>query len=161
MTELEITVAAPFRHTRMPALSQMKFIYYYTQDKKWMSLEQAKKVIKIAERIGFISKNESGEYVLSEKLTEVKIPTGFKPTDDIFTEVEAEIADADPVEGIINEVSEKTGKDKKELVKEMQMIKTHFDNLIYTEAAAIMLAKKYEIDISRFKESLISKIETD
>lgn len=161
MTELEITVAAPFRHTRISSLSQMKFIYYYTQDKKWMSLEQSKKVIKIAERAGLISKNESGDYVLSEKLAETKIPTGFRPTDDIFTEVEAEIAEADPVEGVINEVAEKTGMDKKELVKEMQEIKSHFDSLIYTEAAAIMLAKKYEIDIGRFRESLISKIEAD
>ncbi|MDO5844195.1 MAG: DUF2240 family protein [Methanocorpusculum sp.] len=160
MTEIETTVAAPFRHTRMSALTQMKFIYYYTQDKKWMSLEQSKNLIKIAERKGLISKNENGDYILSDSLADVKIPTGFRPTDDIFAGAEDEAEDIDPVESVIGEVSAKTGKDKKELVKEMQEIKSHFDNLIYTEAAVILLAKKYDTEISKYTLALTAKIES-
>lgn len=156
MTELETTVAAPFRHTRMSALSQIKIIYYYTQDKKWMSLEQSKKLIKTAERAGLLSKNEGGEYVLSEKLADVKIPTGFRPTDDIFTNVPEENQCDDPVECIINEISSKTGKDKKEIVREMHEIKTHFNDLIGTDAACVMVAKKYNVDITAFMNSVFA-----
>lgn len=155
MSELEITLSSPFRHMRKSNLKRMDFIYYYTQDKKWMNLEQAKKLIDIAEKNRLIVKDGAGGYTLSESLESVKIPLGFKPSDDIFNSA---AEDTDVVSRMIDEISEKTGLDKKEIAKEMQEIKSHFDDLIYTEAAVIMTAKKHNVNYDKYKDELIERI---
>ena len=76
MSEREISVAAPFKHRNANQLRQIDLIFYYTQDKKWMSQDKAKKLILIAEKTGLITKDMGGEYVLREDLRTVKIQIG-------------------------------------------------------------------------------------
>ena len=85
MGDLEITLAAPFIHMRSSSLSQMKLVFYYTQDKRWMGLDDAKKLITIGLTAGILTKDEHGEFVLTESLRDEKVPLGFRPTDEIFS----------------------------------------------------------------------------
>ncbi|HJJ46490.1 MAG TPA: DUF2240 family protein, partial [Methanocorpusculum sp.] len=62
MGEFETTAAAPFIHMRISALSQMKLIFYYTQDKRWMGIDDAKKLIARALARGCYLKDEKGEF---------------------------------------------------------------------------------------------------
>ncbi len=154
MGELETTVAAPFIHMRAPSLPQMKLIFYFTQDKHWMGIDDAKNLINRALSLGLYAKNERGELVPSEALKSEKIPLGFRPTERIFV-VERE----DPIEGVLHTVSAKTGKDPKTLAAELPELKKRFDGLIHDEAALILLAKKYRVDISRYQPELLKLIE--
>ena len=153
MNEREISVAAPFKHRNANRLRQIDLIFYYTQDKKWMSQDKAKKLILIAEKTGLITKDMGGEYVLREDLRTVKIPLGFRPTDKIFVLDECETLD--PLEKLLEDIEEKTGMVKKDLVGEMERISKHFDNLIGPEAAIILLAKKYHVPYGPYKADLI------
>ena len=65
MTERETAVAAPFRHRNADHLRQVDLIFYYTQDKKWMSLDKAKKLISIAEKKRTYQKREHGGLLAS------------------------------------------------------------------------------------------------
>jgi hypothetical protein len=156
MTERETSVAAPFRHRNAPQLRQVDLIFYYTQDKKWMSLDKAKKLIAVAEKTGLIKKESSGDYALREDLREVKIPLGFRPTDEIFVIDESENVDA--LEKLLGDIAENTGIEKKELAGEMERIRKHFDNLIYPEAAIILLAKKHHVPYNAYKSDFIKRI---
>lgn len=156
MNEREISVAAPFKHRNANRLRQIDLIFYYTQDKKWMSQDKAKKLILIAEKTGLITKDMGGEYVLREDLRTVKIPLGFRPTDKIFVLDECETLD--PLEKLLEDIEEKTGMVKKDLVGEMERISKHFDNLIGPEAAIILLAKKYHVPYGPYKADLIKRI---
>lgn len=156
MTERETSVAAPFRHRNATQLRQVDLIFYYTQDKKWMSLDKAKKLIAVAEKTGLIKKESSGDYSLREDLREVKIPLGFRPTDEIFVMDESENVDA--LEKLLGDIAENTGIEKKELAGEMERIRKHFDNLIYPEAAIILLAKKYHVPYNAYKSDFIKRI---
>ncbi|HJJ29680.1 MAG TPA: DUF2240 family protein [Methanocorpusculum sp.] len=156
MNEREISVAAPFKHRNANRLRQIDLIFYYTQDKKWMSQDKAKKLILIAEKTGLITKDMGGEYVLREELRTVKIPLGFRPTDKIFVLDECETLD--PLEKLLEDIEEKTGMVKKDLVGEMERISKHFDNLIGPEAAIILLAKKYHVPYGPYKADLIKRI---
>ena len=156
MTERETSVAAPFRHRNATQLRQVDLIFYYTQDKKWMSLDKAKKLIAIAEKTGLIKKESDGDYTLREDLREVKIPLGFRPTDEIFVMNEDETIDT--LEKLLGDIAEKTGIGKKELAGEMESIRKHFDNLIYPEAAVILLAKKHHVTFDVYKADLIKRI---
>lgn len=154
-TELEITVAAPFRHMRKTELAYMSLIFYYTQDKKWLSLEQVKKLLPLAESCGILMRN-GDNYQPAEYLTEIKIIQGFRPTDAIFTEKLPE--QADTIESLLEAVAKKTGKEKTELMQETEDIKKHFDGMLYTEAAIVVLAKKYGISTEKYQPSLLRQI---
>ena len=158
MGDLEITLAAPFIHMRSPSLSQMKLVFYYTQDKRWMGLDDAKKLITIGLTAGILTKDEHGEFVLTESLRDEKVPLGFRPTDEIFSAPLPEKKDV--LDTLLAEVSAKSGLETKQLVSELSEIRAHFDNLIGDYAAITLLAKKYGVDISPHRTELLAQIES-
>ena len=158
MGDLEITLAAPFIHMRSPSLSQMKLVFYYTQDKRWMGLDDAKKLITIGLTAGILTKDEHGEFVLTESLRDEKVPLGFRPTDEIFSAPIPEKKDV--LDTLLAEVSAKSGLETKQLVSELSEIRAHFDNLIGDYAAITLLAKKYGVDITPHRTELLAQIES-
>ena len=156
MGDLEITLAAPFIHMRSPSLSQMKLVFYYTQDKRWMGLDDAKKLITIGLTAGILTKDEHGEFVLTESLRDEKVPLGFRPTDEIFSAPLPEKKDV--LDTLLAEVSAKSGLETKQLVSELSEIRAHFDNLIGDYAAITLLAKKYGVDITPHRTELLAQI---
>ena len=158
MGDLEITLAAPFIHMRSSSLSQMKLVFYYTQDKRWMGLDDAKKLITIGLTAGILTKDEHGEFVLTESLRDEKVPLGFRPTDEIFSAPIPEKKDV--LDSLLAEVSAKSGLETKQLVSELSEIRAHFDNLIGDYAAITLLAKKYGVDISPHRTELLAQIES-
>ncbi|HJJ96584.1 MAG TPA: DUF2240 family protein [Methanocorpusculum sp.] len=152
MNELETTVAAPFRHGRKERLSKMELVFYYVQDKRWMSQDQAKKLIDLAAKRGLLSKEgEENIYCCASSLADVTIPLGFRPGDGIFAETAEE---QDPIEALIDAIAAATGKARKDLAAEMQEISGHFDNLLVPEASVILLAKKYEVSMESYMPAL-------
>ncbi len=158
MGDLEITLAAPFIHMRSSSLSQMKLVFYYTQDKRWMGLDDAKKLITIGLTAGILTKDEHGEFVLTESLRDEKVPLGFRPTDEIFSAPLPEKKDV--LDTLLAEVSAKSGLETKQLVSELSEIRAHFDNLIGDYAAITLLAKKYGVDITPHRAELLAQIES-
>ena len=158
MGELEITLAAPFIHMRSSSLSQMKLVFYYTQDKRWMGLDDAKKLITIGLTAGILTKDEHGEFVLTESLRDEKVPLGFRPTDEIFSAPLPEKKDV--LDTLLAEVSAKSGLETKQLVSELSEIRAHFDNLIGDYAAIVLLAKKYGVDVTPHRTELLAQIES-
>ena len=158
MGDLEITLAAPFIHMRSSSLSQMKLVFYYTQDKRWMGLDDAKKLITIGLTAGILTKDEHGEFVLTESLRDEKVPLGFRPTDEIFSAPLPEKKDV--LDTLLAEVSAKSGLETKQLVSELSDIRAHFDNLIGDYAAITLIAKKYGVDITPHRTELLAQIES-
>lgn len=152
MNELETTVAAPFRHGRKDRLTKMELVFYYVQDKRWMSQDQAKKLIDLAVRRGLLTKDgEENIYRCASSLADISIPLGFRPGDEIFAETAEE---QDPIESLLDEIAAATGKAKKDLAAEMQEISGHFDNLLVPEACIVLLAKKYHVSAETYLPAL-------
>ena len=143
---------------RSHSLSQMKLVFYYTQDKRWMGLDDAKKLITIGLTAGILTKDEHGEFVLTESLRDEKVPLGFRPTDEIFSAPLPEKKDV--LDTLLAEVSAKSGLETKQLVSELSEIRAHFDNLIGDYAAITLLAKKYGVDITPHRTELLAQIES-
>ena len=157
MDEFETAAAASFIHMHKSALSQMQLIFYYTQDKRWMGIDDAKKLIAKAFARGCYLKDENGNFVLSDALKSGKIPLGFKPTDAIFAE--EQVPEINPIERIFDAVVKKTGADRKTLSAEMSEIRKKFDNLIADDAAVVLLAKRYDVDVLPYRTDLLRELE--
>ena len=123
-----------------------------------MGLDDAKKLITIGLTAGILTKDEHGEFVLTESLRDEKVPLGFRPTDEIFSAPIPEKKDV--LDTLLAEVSAKSGLETKQLVSELCEIRAHFDNLIGDYAAITLLAKKYGVDITPHRTELLAQIES-
>lgn len=153
MSEFEQTVAAPFKkNIRKPEFTVMELVFFYTLDKKWMDKDEAKKFIETAARKGLLKRTESGNFALDESLAETTVPMGFRPGDAIFK------ASADPVVMLLEKIQLETKIEKKQLAIEMQEIVDHFDGNLFSEAAVLLLAKKYHVGSDEFQAELVQRI---
>jgi len=156
MSELETTIAAPFIHSQEGELSQARLLFYYHQDKNWINPDEAKRLIALAERKGLLTRNEKGNFVPQPALLTLKIPIGFKPTDAVF-----ETGDTNAIEELLEHISSVSGIEKKDLLQQIPPILEHFDNLIVDDAAIMILAKKYGVNLNPYREKLIKHVENE
>lgn len=109
-----------------------------------MNREQAEKIISMADEEGMIKK-ESGYYVLSEDLSGIDIPLGYKPSSEIFEK-------KDPVGSIASAIAKKCGIEINAVISEMNaLIRDEFDGNLLPEAAIVILAREYDVG---FEENL-------
>ena len=149
---LQLTLAAPFKHSRKAGMRKNELVYYYALDRKWMSTEQANLLLRRAGVDGLI-REENGVFSPVFDLASVSIPVGFKPTSAIFER-------NDPVQVMIGRIASAAKISETEVVAEMNgIIKTGFDTYLLPPAALILLAKKYRVPFEDLRDGLRQSIE--
>lgn len=148
---LQITVAAPFRHTRKTGLRRNELVYYYALDRKWMSTDQAAVLLRRAEEAGLL-RQENGIFSILFNPAAVTVPIGFRPSSTIF---EAN----DPAQELISRIAKASGQPETDIVAEMnKIIRDQFGGNLLPPAALVFLAKKYRIPYEDLREALISAV---
>jgi hypothetical protein len=145
---LQITVAAPFKHTRKAGMRKNELVYYYALDRKWMSTDQANQLLRRAEEEGFMNL-ENGMYTPRFDLAAITIPIGFKPTSAIFER-------NDPSQVLIGRIAQATTMPETDIVAEMnRTIRDGFDSHLLPAAALVLLAKKYKVPFEDLSDVLM------
>ena len=145
---LQLTIAAPFKHTRKTGMRKNELVYYYALDRKWMSTEQANLLLRRAEEDGLLEQ-ENGVFSPCFDLAGIAIPIGFKPTSCDFR---AERSGTEP-----DRADSRSGENVQEIdvVAEMNgIIKEGFDRHLLPPAALILIAKKYNVPFEDLREGL-------
>lgn len=136
----EITVAAPFKHTRKDRLQKNDFIFYLALDRKWMSREQATWLIDRGVERGLLTFND-GWLTPHFDITAITIPLGYRPPPDIFQEEES-------YQALLRRIADTTGCPLTDITSEVnKVIHDRFDGHVRIEAAAAMVARKYRVPI--------------
>ena len=144
----QITVAAPFKHTRKTGMRKNELVYYYALDRKWMSTEQANLLLKRAEEERLI-RQENGIYTPLFDVSLVIIPIGFKPGSAIFEQ-------HDPSQELIARIARAKKMQETEIVAEMnRLIKDGFDGNLLPPAALVLLAKQENIPFEDLLDGLL------
>jgi hypothetical protein len=147
----QITIAAPFKHTRKTGMRKNELVYYYALDRKWMSTEQANLLLKRAEEDRLI-RQENGIYSPLFDVSSVIIPIGFKPTSAIFEQ-------HDPSQELIARVARAKNMQETEIVAEMnRLIRDGFDGNLLPPASLVLLAKRENIPFDDLQEGLLQSI---
>lgn len=148
---LSITIAAPFRHARKERLKKNEIIYYLAFERHWMNIEQANLLISRADEEGLIE--FEGDMIRPTFDTStVEIPIGFKPSSAIFER-------SDPYQDLLSRIVAGTGQSTHVVVSEMNaLIQEDFDGNIRPEAAIVILAKKYKINLEDILPALREQI---
>lgn len=144
---LQITVAAPFKHTRKSGMRKNELVYYYALDRKWMSTDQANQLLRRAEEEGLLGL-DNGMFTPRFDLSAITIPIGFKPTSAIFER-------NDPAQELIGRIAKAKNMQEVDIVAEMnKIIRDGFDSHLLPPAAVILIAKKYNVPFNDVSDAL-------
>ncbi len=135
---LQIAVAAPFKHLHKDRLQRSEFVFYIAIDRKWMNKEQVNQLLERARSEGLIEMESGGIRPLFD-VAAISIPLGFKPTSDIL------VAES-PYEELIGRIAVATGKTSQDIVAELHQVVNHFDGNLFVEAAVVILARKHGVE---------------
>jgi hypothetical protein len=148
---LQVTVAAPFKHTRKEKLQKSEFIFYLTIDRKWMSRDQANQLLERAKAAGMVEVADGWVRPLLD-LPSITVPVGFKPDSRIFESDEAS-------QVLIGRIAVARGVPPAEVVAEVnRVIREGFDGNLRLPAAAAIVAKKNNIRFDDLRESLTVEV---
>ncbi len=138
-------IAAAFKSKGKKKMKKSELIYTMSFDLNWFSHEASKKVVEEAEKEGLISGNDEVEPTFN--LEDVIIPSDFKP--DLRELLSRSLADK-----IIEEIAEKTGKSYQEVVSMINEKQEKMANLLSFEVVALIVAKEFDIDITKYIEEV-------
>ena len=82
---VRVVVAAPFKGAGRDRLAEQAFVVALSLDRDWLSPDQAKRLVDIAERNGLLER-EDEELIATFPYDEVRIPEDFEPDESIFRE---------------------------------------------------------------------------
>jgi len=145
MNQLKQTIAFLFRRKGKEVLSEKEFSLSLSMDTHWFSPKESSQLIEKALSSKLLIKTEKG-LKPNFDYKKIEIPSDFKPSKDILEYTE------DVFLSIVNGVSEKTGMDKKNIIAEINRRQDELN--IEIEAVALLLARKYNLDISKFLDDV-------
>ena len=148
---LQLTIAAPFRHSRKDRLKRNEMVFYLSFDRKWMSIPQANQVLDRASQDGLIAFEGDMIRPLFD-VSHVEIPIGFKPSSAVFEQ-------GDPSQDLIRRISQATREPETQVVAAMHKIVTErFYGHLRPEAALVILAKKNNVPFEDLLEALTDSL---
>jgi len=132
MSNLAYTVSMPFLRKGKEILKESEFVLALSIDLHWFSPEQAKTVLSEAEKSGLLKRE--GEFIKpSFDLSEVEIPSGFKPEPGNFEKKTV-------FDRIIDRVTSGTGLDKRKVIALINKKQEELAKMVVIEVSAILVA---------------------
>ncbi len=148
---LSITIAAPFRHSHRDQLKKNEIVYYLAFKQHWMNIEQANQVISRAIEEGLVGVEGDMIHPLFD-VSRIEIPLGFKPGASVFQR-------STPLDDLVQRISERAGIPKGTVVSEINsIVQDRFQGNLSSEAAAVILAKRYKVEYQDLLPALRERI---
>jgi len=148
---LSITIAAPFRHSHRDQLKKNEIVYYLAFKQHWMNIEQANQVISRAIEEGLVGVEGDMIHPLFD-VSRIEIPLGFKPGASVFQR-------SNPLDDLVQRISERAGIPKGTVVSEINsIVQDRFQGNLSSEAAAVILAKRYKVEYQDLLPALRERI---
>lgn len=136
MSELRYIVSMPFKRKGKDILKQSEFILALSIDLNWFNPEQAKNILRDAEKAGLIERD--GEHIHPAfDISSVQIPSGFKPDEKktIF-------------DRIIERIMHSTGMNKHKVIALINKKHEKLCKLVEIEVSAILVAMEYKVEVN-------------
>lgn len=142
-------IAFLMKRSGKTTLPESEFYLTISMDLQWCPPKQAKAFVASAVQAGLLTKKDD-QLSPTFDVKAVTIPTGFKPSIDMFQKKMMEPSDSkqDIVQQLSDAIAEKTDDSVNQIKK---TIDTHAaEKMVSKEVAALLLAKKYDIVIDSF-----------
>lgn len=119
-------------------LERNQFVFFLALDRKWLNVEQANAVLRLGKAAGLLGEQD-GKIVPLFDLSSVTVPLGFRPGPEVL---EA----PDPLRDLVARIASSSDRDAQGVTAEMnRVIEEEFDGKLRPEAAAVLLARRYNV----------------
>lgn len=136
-SDLTYTVSMPFLRKGKDALKDTEFVLALSIDLKWFNPEQAKTVLKDAEKSGLLKRE--GELIRPGfDISKVEIPSGFRPEPGIFEKKTI-------FDRITDRIILKTGIEKRKVIALINKRQEELGKQVLIEVSALLVALEHGI----------------
>ena len=146
---LQVAVAVPFRQQGTRSLGEGEFVVALSLDREWFSPDQAKRLVDVAVGRGLL--NDDGDLQPTFDVDDVDVPEGFTPSTDILRE---QSTFEQLLDGMVA-----GGLRKQDAVAETNDTQRRLG--ITLEAAAVLVARRNDIDCSDVAAAVRAELEGD
>ncbi|NOY11545.1 MAG: DUF2240 family protein [Archaeoglobi archaeon] len=140
---LKETIASAFKAKGKKTMDRKEITYTLSFDLKYFSHETSKKVVELAEKRGLL-RERNGELEPAFDVGEVTIPPDFKP------DVNRIFHDETIFDRIVDEISEATGKEKAEIIREVNRKQMELGNVLDVEVVALLYGLEMGVDLKEY-----------
>lgn len=131
-SDLTYTVSMPFLRKGKDALKESEFVLALSIDLNWLTPEQAKNVLNLAENSGLLKKE--GELIHPAfDISDVNIPSGFKPGQGAFDKKTL-------FDMVTDRVISGTGIEKRKVIALINKKQEELSKMVVIEVSAILVA---------------------
>jgi hypothetical protein len=157
VSENEIIIAFLFKRSGKEKMSFSELYLNLSMDLNWFSPEDAKKFLNDAIKKKVLIK-EDEQISLSFDINKIKIPVGFSPSKQVFSEKKNKevVEEVNVLKQIVKRIHEKTNLEEKQIIDKINEISK--EKNINEEIAALLVGKEFEIEINDFFKELEEKI---
>ncbi|MFA4936331.1 MAG: DUF2240 family protein [Candidatus Methanoperedens sp.] len=132
MSDLTYTISMPFLRKGKETLKESEFVLALSIDLNWLTPEQAKSVLNLAEKSGLLKKE--GEMVSAAfDISGVKIPSGFKPDPASFEKKTI-------FDRVIDRIISGTGIEKRKVIALINKKQEELSKMVVIEVSALLVA---------------------
>ena len=140
MTDLKYTVSVPFKRKGKDVLRENEFVLALSIDLNWFSPDQAKNVVREAEKAGLI-KREGDMIRPAFDLSAVEPSSEFKP----------EVPEEPPLfDRIVSRITAETGMDKRKTIALVNKKRDELSKLVEIEVSAILVGLEHGVVLDDF-----------
>jgi hypothetical protein len=131
-SDLTYTVSMPFLRKGKDALKESEFVLALSIDLNWLTPEQAKNVLNLAEKSGLLKKE--GEMIHPAfDISSVNIPSGFKPESGAFDKKTL-------FDVVTDRIISGTGIEKRKVIALINKKQEELSKMVVIEVSAILVA---------------------
>jgi len=143
---LRMVIAAAFKAKGRKSMSRSELTYFMSFDLKWFSHDMSKRIVETAIEKGLLV--EDGEKLTPAfDISSVEIPVDFKP--------DASVLEKPSIfDEVVDEIVAKTGMSRSDVIAEINDLQERLESLIDAEVAALVVAKKYGIDVKGYVDEV-------
>ena len=152
MSELEMTLASLFKKKGKSEMPEKEFVFAASMDFRWFVPKEAQKLLDVALGAGLL-KSKNGRVFPSFDYKSVKVPSGFKPSQEILKTAPAPKG---RFLEIVDMISTERDMSRKEVIALVNSTQDRMN--VEAEVAALIVARRLEIDISELIDEVESEI---
>jgi hypothetical protein len=143
MGELEKIVTSVYLTLGKKPLTEREISMFLSMKQQWFKLSEARKVVELAVSKGLL-KQEGGGLVPTFDINAQEIEISFKPSENVLTQNRFE----DIFMAIVDTIVSATNLEKRTIISHINKAKNSMGVTI--EVAALVVARRYDVDVSRF-----------
>lgn len=154
--DLKKVVSTPFKRKGKDEIGKRAFVFTLALDLNWFSLDEARKILEIAKKKGFLDEKNEKIFPTFE-VSDADVSLSFKPNSEFIDKIKEEGENI--LSLVIKRIQEEEDETRKEIVSEANEIQSEMEKLIDVEVAALLLAKEKGIEVSDLVNKKIAQLE--